>query len=262
MHFSYLSQYSSISIALVLFVLMVAIHLAGSRLSVHQRGKTLLEGFGPVQGSMLGLLALLLAFTFSMSASRYDARRTVLVEEANTIGTAVLRADLYPDSERTLFRADFKEYVEARIAFYQAGLDEEKVNAITKLSSSISDRLWHRASVIAQNRDSLIPSNNMVPALNEMIDIVTTRNATRQATVPDLVLWMLFLLCLISSFLVGVSITKDTQRSWVVNIVFAFMISACIFITVDLDRPSQSFITLEEANKNIVDLRGLFADGH
>lgn len=256
MKFSFLSHFSSVALAFFLFLAMLAVYWVGARLS-SRRSKDA-DGFGAVEGSLLGLLALLLAFTFSMAASRYDVRRQVLVEEANAIGTAILRADLYSESARTLFRADFKDYVDARIAFYEAGLDEEKVAATNQLSASISAKIWERAATLAHNRDNLIPSNQMIPALNEMIDIVTTRNAARQATVPDSVLWMLFALCIVSSFIVGFS-RKEKEMSWVVSVVFALMISACIFLIVDLDRPSQGFITLEEANRNIVDLRNMFA---
>ena len=124
MQFSLLSQFSSAGIAFTLFVAMIGVCWVASRLSSRGVQKETTGKFGPVEGSLLGLLAFLLAFTFSMSASRYDARRHVLIEEANDIGTAVLRADLYSDEERRSFRADFKEYVEARIAFHEAGFDQ------------------------------------------------------------------------------------------------------------------------------------------
>jgi membrane protease YdiL (CAAX protease family) len=257
MSFSSLSQFSSVGTALILFLLMIAFYWAGFKLSLRHKKKEPSEGFGPVEGPLLGLLALFLAFTFSMAASRYDTRRQVLIEEANVIGTAILRADLYPDTERKLFRADFKDYLEARIAFYETGFDEGKIKATTGQSGNISAKLWTRAALLAQNRDNLISSNQMIPALNAMIDIVTTRNAARFATVPDSIVWLLFVLCLVSSFVVGYS-RKETESSWVVIIVFALMVSAAVFITLDLDRPSQGLITLEEANKNIIELRSLF----
>jgi len=257
MQFSFLSQFKSLGTAFILAIVMIAVYWAGFKFSSRQKNRNTSDGFGPVEGALLGLLALLLAFTFSMSASRYDTRRQVLIEEANIIGTAILRADLYPATERSSFRADFKEYLETRIAYYEAGFDPEKVEANLERSAIISAKIWDRAAVLAQNRDNLIPSNQMVPALNEMIDIVTTRNAARHATVPDSILWMLFVLCLVSSFLVGYN-RNEIAASWVVIIVFALMISASIFIILDLDRPSQGLITLEEANKNIISLRSMF----
>jgi len=260
MQFSFLSQFGSLGTAFILFLVMIAVYWVGFKLSLRQKNKAG-HGFGPVEGSVLGLLALLLAFTFSMSAYRYDTRRQVLIEEANIIGTAILRADLYHDTERRLFRADFKDYLEARIAFYEAGFDQEKIEADLQRSGNISAKIWDRAALLAHDRDNLISSSQMIPALNSMIDIVTTRNAARHATVPDSILWVLFVLCTISSFLVGYN-REEIVSSWVVIIVFALMISASIFLILDLDRPSQGSITLAEANKNIIDLRNMFENDH
>ena len=98
-------------IVLILFILMMISNLVGYQLKLYYNKKT--SGLLPdeptsAEGALLGLLALLLGFTFSMSSSRYDTCRQIIVEEANDIGTAILRADLYPDSIRNLFRADFK----------------------------------------------------------------------------------------------------------------------------------------------------------
>lgn len=258
--FSFLSQFGSGVTAATLFVVMVVAFWLGFKVARRDRNKNSGFNFGPVEGSLLGLLALLLAFTFSIAAARFDERRKVLIEEAEYIGTAILRADLYDEAERAAFRADFKEYVEARIAFFSDGMVEERVEERTKVSNDISGRIWERAARLAQNRDNLIPSNQMVPALNEMIDVVTTRNALRQATVPDSIMWMLFALCIISSFIVGLS-REQKEKSWIVNVVFAMMISGAIFLIVDLDRPVRGLITLDAENQHMIELRKIFESG-
>src|SRR4051812_37770000 len=70
--------------------------------------------------SMFGLLAFLLAFTFGISGNRFDARRKHIIDEANAIGTAILRIDLYDEQDRVAFRGDFKNYLEARIEYFEA----------------------------------------------------------------------------------------------------------------------------------------------
>jgi hypothetical protein len=94
---------------------------------------------------------LLLAFTFGMSLNRYDKRMDVIIEEANDIGTAVLRADLYPEAERQLFRADFKRYVEARIAYFDAGADTKKIMDAKLEASEIAEQIWRRPSQLSSN---------------------------------------------------------------------------------------------------------------
>ena len=93
---------------------------------------------GAINGTLLGLLGLLLAFTFSMASSRFDSRRQLVIEEANDIGTVILRTDFFPDSTRRLLRGTLKEYVEARIAFYQAGMDINKAVAYYLKADSLS----------------------------------------------------------------------------------------------------------------------------
>src|SRR6185295_15576050 len=81
------------------------------------------EKDGNVLGSLFAILGLMLAFSFGMALTRYERRVDIIIEESNDIGTAILRADLYPEEQRQLFRADFKQYVEARIAYFEAGAD-------------------------------------------------------------------------------------------------------------------------------------------
>ena len=257
MEFSFLSLFSSYSLAIIIFLVMIAAYWIGCRVS--QRFKNyFIDGFGPVEGSLLGLLALLLAFTFSMSAARYETRRQIVLQEARFIGTAILRADLYEQLERDAFRADFKEYVEVRIASHDSGFDEEKVTQNLDLSTRISTRLWDRAARLGRNPANFISSNQMIPALNNMIDIVTTRNVARHSTVPDAIIWVLFMLCAVSSFMIGINRKESKSSMLVVNTVFSLMISACVFLIIDLDRPKHGLITLDDMNQNLIDLRGLF----
>jgi hypothetical protein len=86
----------------------------------------------------LGLTALLLSFAFGMSATKFDNRRQLIVEEVNNIGTTILRCDLYPDSARNLFRADLKNYLEARIAYYSVGDDLAQIQKTIETADSIS----------------------------------------------------------------------------------------------------------------------------
>ena len=101
-------------------------------------------GLGPLEGSLLGLLSLLLSFTFQMAAQRYDQRRSVLIDETNRIGTAVLRSDLLQKKDREEVRGLFRNYVKARIAYYEAAADK------TKIDASIAENLSEMAQKITQ----------------------------------------------------------------------------------------------------------------
>jgi hypothetical protein len=192
-----------------------------------------------------------------MSASRYETRRAVMLSEANNIGTVILRCDLYPDSTRNKLRTHLKEYVEARVAYFQAGTDDTKERNAIQATEKWDGMIWSTVAEASKVKDNLVASNQMVPALNAMIDIVTTRNAEKNATVPDSILWLLFLLCIISSFILGFQ--KSTSRNpYIISIVFALMVCACIQVIIDLDRPRQGFINMQGTNQFIVDLRKMF----
>ena len=114
-----------------------------------------------------------------MSASRYDTRRSLLIEEANNIGTAVLRADMYPDSIRLEFRKNFQQYLETRIDYYTAGNDEIKIQKTISDAAKITAHIWQRATALSKGSATTLPHSLMIPALNNMIDVVTSRDTAR-----------------------------------------------------------------------------------
>lgn len=214
-------------------------------------------GLGTAEGSLLGLTALLLSFAFGMSASKFDNRRQIMVEEANDIGTTILRCDLYPDSIRSLFRADLKNYLEARITYYEVGDNDDLIHAAVHHADSISGICWTRAAVLGHNPANYLATLQMVPSLNAMIDIVSTREASRTSVVPSLILNILSILTLVSAFLTGYG-SKYDERNRVLVVAFALMTTMALYLVIDLDRPRQGFINLNSVERLIVNLRSQF----
>jgi len=214
------------------------------------------EDLGAVEGSMLGVMALLLGFTFSIAISKFETRRQITVEEANDIGTAILRCDMYPDSVRNPLRADFKEYIETRIAYYAAGNDEEKIKQELVKAGEISDKIWKRVALHSQKPNTLAVTAQMIPAVNSMIDIVTTRDAGRISRVPRLVLWVLLALVLISSFVLG-SDYNGKKRNKILIFCYALAMTITLDLITELDRPREGLINLNGVEQKMIDLRGL-----
>ncbi|MHA4808072.1 bestrophin-like domain [Flavitalea flava] len=257
---SFLYNTSSFIISICLILAMVILYYLGFRIKAKKAAKNpgqSDEGFGAIEGSLLGLLALLLSFTFGMSSSRHDSRFQVMIQEANAIGTAILRADLFPDSERVELRSHFKNYVEARIAQYDAGIDPEKNSLAAEQTGLHADSLWKIAVVAAKSENATVRNRGsmMVSSLNDMIDAVTTRKASRETTMPGLILDLLFLLCLTSSFIVGYG--SKRKLDWIVASGFSVMIAITVFTILDLDRPHRGLINLDRAEQNMLELRGM-----
>lgn len=256
-----LQSTSSLLIAAILFILIIIFYFLGYRIRSYRIKKNkdqTVEDLGAISGTLLGLLALLLAFTFGMSNSRYDARRSLAIQEANSIGTVILRTDIYPDSMRNVLRSFLKDYVEARIAFYQAGMDVEKVVLHYKRANDISMKIWSMATTFAKQDNITTRTSELIPALNAMIDITTTRRAAGESTIPDSIMYFLFMLCLTSAFLLGYD--RKNKFDWIVVIGFAIMLSATVFTIIDLDRPRSGLIDMNTPNQKIVELREMFKE--
>lgn len=205
-------------------------------------------------GSVFGLMAFLLAFSFSMSGSRFESRRTASISEANAIGTAILRADLYPEAERNAFRADFKNYLQARIDYLASAWDDAKLNGIQERQKAAADNLWSRAMRLSINAPSIIPSNQMIPSLNEMFDSATTNDYSELMRVPESIVVMLFVLSFVSAFFMGYSSAEKGKLDWYVAFGFCFLSVLVIFITLDLDRPRRGLIQLDTSHQAIISL--------
>ncbi|MDI1315840.1 hypothetical protein [Flavobacterium sp.] len=258
---SYLNEFDAWKIASLLMLTIFALtyfgYKAGNLKLKKLKVKTLKESSSSFS-SLSGLLFLLLAFTFGMSVSRYDSRRQVIVEESNAISTAFLRADLYTEKERVLFKKDFKLYIESRINYYKAGKDQDKIKLSNSVTQSISTRLWQRASKLSFDHTNTDATRLMIPALNEMIDITTTRAAGEKAKVPDSIIWLLFVLACFTSFYSGYSAALKGSIDWLVEFGFCMMISVTVLFIFDLDRPFRGLVTLDESNKNIIELSNNF----
>ena len=216
-------------------------------------------GIGPTEGSLLGLTALLLSFTFGMSATKYELRRQHLISEVTEIETTILRSDLYPDTARNLIRADLKNYLEKRIEYYTVGDREDLIVKSLYQSDSISEIIWKRVALLSQNQNNWVATEQMVPAVTSMIDIAVTREGGRKAMVPGLVLVVLSSLILVSAFLSGYG-SKNLERNNVLVIAFAFITTVALYLVIDLDRPRQGFVNLNDAQNLLVNLRRYFAE--
>lgn len=245
--------------ALAWLVGMIATMELGRRFGIRQLAKDPkreMAGMDMMGGAVFALFGLLIAFTLSGGASRYDERRMLIAEEANDIGTAYLRIDLLPDSTQPALRMLFRNYLDARIGAYNRLPDIAAVLAEIKNSEAIQLDIWSR-SIIATKNPGGHPdaAKLLLPAINEMIDITTTRLMAARIHPPPTMYILLFVLGLGSSLVAGIRMAGGKGRSWLHILIFAVVMSACSYVILGLEYPRLSFINLGEYDKVLIDLR-------
>jgi hypothetical protein len=245
--------------ALGLFLGMLVLLEVGRRIGMRQLAadpQGAEAGVGTVQGAVFALLGLLIAFTFSGAASRFDMRRQLVVDETNDIGTAYLRLDLLPVEAQPELREKFRNYVDARLAIYRklpdmAAAQDEMVKA-----NRLQGEIW-RQSVAASKGQSASAAAPLLllPALNAMIDITTTRTMAAQIHPPMIIFALLFGLALVSSLLVGYGMAGSNARNWLHMLGLAFVMAVSVYVILDIEYPRLGFIRVDDFDRALVDLR-------
>ena len=262
--FPWLLRMDAVLLVSFLFILMLIFIWLGSKAGQRRKGKPDYHdnpSNNTIYGSVFGLLAFLLAFTFSMSGNRFDARRLASIKESNDISTAILRADLYPDSDRVVLRSNFKLYLQARIDFLTAGTDIEKVEEASNRATLQSEHLWKHANEFYKKNNTTVITGQMVPALNNMFDSANSNTYSELMHVPSSIVMMLFLLALVAAFYVGYVSVGKGRFDWFIGVGFCLLISVVVYITLDLDRPRRGLIQMDTSHQAIIELMDLFEKG-
>lgn len=254
-----MDNFSPFTMAIITLVCMILVYTIGR--FINKEGKIKLRwktnGLDAIETTSLGLFGLLLGFTFAAVMSRHDDRRKIIVQEANCIGTATLRADLYDDTNRLAFRKDFQDYVEARIKYYNAGDNDKKLSDAENEANLISSRIWQRTMSLSRDQRNFVPTMQMVPALNEMIDIVTTRDAAEHARLGSSFIIILFVIIQFIALMMGVTSSGESLE-YLSFTSFSFVAAFVFMLIVDLDNPNAGLIRLNKAEQKIESLRSMF----
>ena len=205
---------------------------------------------------MLALLGLLLAFTVSGAGARLDARRHLIIEETNAIGTAYLRLDILPGAAQPALRENFRRYVDARLEVYRKHPDIAAATDELARGAKLQGEIWRQA-ITSVRADGAPPQAPMVllPPLNAMIDITTTRTMAAQMHPPVIIFVMLFALALVSALLSGYAMAGNESRSWFHILCFALIISVTVYVILDLEYPRVGLIREDAFDQSLVDLR-------
>jgi hypothetical protein len=210
---------------------------------------------GAMDGAVLALLGLLIAFSFSGAAARFDSRRQLIVQEANNIGTAWLRIDLLPPAIQTEMRDLFRRYLDARLDVYAKLPDFNAARSSLRRCAELQKLIWDEAVKAGTEPPSQQVIIVFLPALNQMIDVTTTRTAMTLMHPPSVIFVMLVVVALASALLAGHALGVPQSPSWLHVIGFAAAISFTIAVIVDLEYPRLGLIREGAIDQVLIDLR-------
>jgi len=206
-----------------------------------------------LQAGVMGLLALLLAFTFSMSVTRYESRRQLLVDEANAIGTTYLRSQMLPEPYQSEVAKLIGDYVANRLRDYGTALDEDEVEVANLNCHRLQNQLWSQAIAATAKDPQPVPTGLFISSLNDVINVAAKRAAARENHVPQPVLTFLFLVTILTMGLLGYGCGLGNYRNIAATATVCLLISLVILTIMDLDRPRRGLITISQ--KPMLELR-------
>jgi hypothetical protein len=250
--------------AICLFSATLALMEAGRRAGVRHRARypdrTGL-GLGTIEGSVFGLMGLLVAFTFSGAGARFDTRRQLIGQEANAIGTAYLRVSLLPKNTQPELRAKFRQYIDSRMAYYRmlpdSAVAQREHNRFTALQADI----WNLA--VEATRDATGNTNGntitslVVQSLNDMIDITTTHFVATKTHPPSIIFGMLLAVVLACSLLAGYGIAANPERCWIHTMVFVSILTVTVLIILDYEYPRFGLIRIDPLDQVLGEVRAI-----
>ena len=247
-------------IALLIVVLLLAgmflLVEVGVRVGTRHRAQDAgaVEGLGALEGGVLGLMSLLLAFSFSGAAERFSTRRALIVEESNELGTAWLRLELLPVTAQPAIRDSFRSYVDARIESYRALPDFDAAMAAFSRASALQPVIWKMA--VDATRDGWAPAATvLLPSLNSTFDISNTRFWATRMHPPFILHGLLLLLVLLGALLAGYAMSRSGRRRWSHTTIFVLMVVITVWIIVDLEYPRLGVIQVSDFDQAIIDVR-------
>ena len=188
---------------------------------------------GYIVSAVLGLLALLMGFTFSLAVDRFDARRLLVLEEANAIGTTYLRAQLLPEPHRARMSDILVRYTENRVT--RAKTPAAKADPLIRTNDQLIIDMWAATNAAFPSIQGLDFSSAYLASVNHVIDLDTSRKTARAARVPAEVFIVLFVYLLTTAAVLGYVLHGVRGR---ISAGFLLaLLTLSLLLILDIDRP-------------------------
>ncbi|HEV8452122.1 MAG TPA: hypothetical protein VGQ45_11870 [Gaiellales bacterium] len=244
---------NSVELALLLVAIVFGATAGAVMLGLrHRQRSEMREPFAVLQGALLGIVGLILAFGLSLAVGRYQDRRAAVVNEANAIGTTYLRAQMLAEPVRGRSLALLVQYTDQSIQLSSAVPGSAKAKTIIATQNMLQRRLWALAGqAVAASPVDTAP-RLYVETLNEMIDSQGVRVAGLNNRVPTEV-WLLEILGAATAVAMLAFYLSVLGRGLLTVMIAAGLVTMLLFVSFDLDRPTRGRITVP--NTPLVSLR-------
>lgn len=225
------------------------------------RGK---EWIGIIDGPILAVYGLLLAFTFSGAMHRHDERRKIIVEEANTLSRGYLQVDLMPSADQPQLRTLMKDYLRTRLNCYRLRSDLAAYQLETLHSYQIQDQLWQSVIKSSDYKVDRRAALTLLSTLSELRSLTTSRKVLTSFHPPVIIMLFLLTLSLVASFLLGYQISMLKKKSWPHIFLFLAFVAFTNYLIIDLEYPKVGWIQIDDSEimirniiENIPELNGI-----
>jgi hypothetical protein len=239
-------------VAFGLFVALMFFFEVGHRIGVRRIDEDA-SNAGVLDGAIFALLGLLIAFTFSGATTRFDERRQLILEEANNISTAYARLDLLPVAAQPQVRELFRRYVDTRLAAYRALPDIKAAQAELDRASVLQAELWTASVAAASGSQSA--TMLLLPAINAVGDIASTRTAAGRMHPPLMIFALLLGLAMLSALIAGRSMASRSGRRWLHTVIYAIALAGAVYVIVDIEFPRFGLIRVDDFDHLLVEVR-------
>jgi hypothetical protein len=233
------------AIGLVLLAVLILASGIGVALRV-RASNTPNEDGGYILSAALGLLALLIGFTFSLALSRYETRRDLVLQEANSIGTTYQRAQLAPEPYRSQLQSLVRRYVDVRVSLADAGEDAAAIARAEAQTGQLQQQMWDTAVAAIPHVDPPVAVPLLIATVNETSDFAASRKAALADRLPGSVIVALLVYAAISAGILGY-VTQGTRRGTQISATLLFiLLTLAITLILDLDRPRTGSIVVSQ----------------
>jgi hypothetical protein len=201
---------------------------------------------------MYALLGLVLAFTYAFTLSRADLRKQAVIDEANAIGTAFLRASLAPEPTRTELRKALLDYAKTRVVTVETAGTTDQLRRTVAGTLEAQSKMWPLTEQMVKSKPAGPVEVSIVQSINEVIDMNTKRLAVSFDRLPGIVLLMLLFLACASLAITGFNAGRlGRMNRWGLTLLI-LVLAAVMLVIIDFDRPIRGFVQVSQ--QSLVDV--------